>query len=65
MDIHLIDHSKKSISAQSHSDMKQESRIERAEAEITLNQFHNILRLSNVFPNFPFTKSETMGDYYL
>ena len=31
----------------------------------TYNQFHNILRLSNVLPNFPFTTSETMGDYYL
>ena len=29
------------------------------------NQFHNILRLSDVIPNFPFTTSETMGDYYL
>ena len=28
------------------------------------NQFH-ILRLSDVLPNFPFTTSETMGDYYL
>ena len=26
------------------------------------NQFHNILRLFDVLPNFPFT---TMGDYYL
>ena len=29
------------------------------------NQFHNILRLFDVLPNFPFTTSETMGDYYL
>ena len=29
------------------------------------NEFHNILRLFNVLPNFPFTTSETMGDYYL
>ena len=29
------------------------------------NQFHNILRLFNVLPNFPLTASETMGDYYL
>ena len=27
------------------------------------NQFHNILRLVDVLPNFPFTTSETMGDY--
>ena len=26
------------------------------------NQFHNILRLFDVLPNFPFTTSETMGD---
>ena len=29
------------------------------------NQFQNILRLFDVLPNFPFTASETMGDYYL
>ena len=27
--------------------------------------FHNILRLFDVLPNFPFTTSETMGDCYL
>ena len=31
----------------------------------TYNQFHNILRLFNVLPNFPFTTSETMCDYCL
>ena len=30
-----------------------------------LNHFHNILRLFDVLPNFPFTASETMRDYYL
>ena len=29
------------------------------------NQLHNILRLFDVLPNFPFTTSETMHDYYL
>ena len=29
------------------------------------NQFHNILRLFDVLPNFAFTTSETMSDYYL
>ena len=29
------------------------------------NQFHNILRLFDVLPNFPSTTSKTMGDYYL
>ena len=29
------------------------------------SQFHNILRLLDVLPNFPFTTSETMRDYYL
>ena len=29
------------------------------------NQFHNILRLFDVLPNFPLATSETMGDYYL
>ena len=27
--------------------------------------FHNILRLFDVLPNFSFTKSETMRDYYI
>ena len=29
------------------------------------NHFHNILRLFDVLPNFLFTTSETMRDYYL
>ena len=29
------------------------------------NHFHNILRLFDVLPNFSFTKSEIMCDYYL
>ena len=32
---------------------------------ITYNQFHNILRLLNVLPNFLFTTSETMSHCYL
>ena len=29
------------------------------------NHFHNFLRLSDVLPNFPFTKKEIMGVYYV
>ena len=29
------------------------------------NQFHNILRLFDLLPNFPSTTSEMMDDYYL
>ena len=29
------------------------------------NHSHNILRLFDVLPTFPFTSSETMRDYYL
>ena len=29
------------------------------------NHFNNILRPFDVLPNFPFTTSETMRDYYL
>ena len=29
------------------------------------NHFHNILRLLDVLTDFPFTTSETMGDYHL
>ena len=35
------------------------------QAAVIHNQFHNILRLFNVLPNFPLTTSETMSDYYL
>ena len=31
----------------------------------THNYFHNILRIFNVLPNYPFTTSEMMRDYYL
>ena len=36
-----------------------------AETLCTCNLFHNILRLFDVLPNFPFTTSETMANYYL
>ena len=29
------------------------------------NHIHNILKLLNVLPSFPFTTSEATGDYYL
>ena len=32
---------------------------------LTSNHFHNILKFFDVLPNFPFTTSETMRDYYL
>ena len=32
---------------------------------VTYNQFYDILRLFDVLPNFRFTTSETMCDYYL
>ena len=32
-------------------------------AEAYYNHFHNILRLFDVLPNFPFTTSETKRDY--
>ena len=31
----------------------------------TYNHFHNTLRLFDVLPNFHFTRSETVRDYYL
>ena len=33
--------------------------------DISYNRFHKILKLFDVLPNFPFTTSETMRDYYL
>ena len=33
--------------------------------ELFCNHFHNILRLFSVLPNFPFTTSETIRNYYL
>ena len=37
----------------------------RAEEYLEENQFDNILRLFDVSPNFDFTKSDPMGDYYI
>ena len=34
-------------------------------SEVACNHFHNILSLLDVLPNFLFTTSEAMGDYYL
>ena len=33
--------------------------------KLVYNQFHNILRLFDVLPNFPLATSKTMSDYYL
>ena len=33
--------------------------------KIVDNHFHNILRRFSALPNFHFTTSETMSDYYL
>ena len=34
-------------------------------SQITYNHFQNILKLFQVLPNLPFTKSEMMRNYYL
>ena len=39
--------------------------ITKEQEKISYNHFHNILKLFKVLPNFPFTTSETMRDYYL
>ena len=50
------------IPAEVNNKMSEESVV----ASLTrYNHFHNILRLSDVLPNFPFTASETMCNYYL
>ena len=41
------------------------NRIKLKQKTSNYNHFHNILRIVDVLPNFPFTISETMGDYYL
>ena len=33
--------------------------------KVVYNHFHNILRLFDVLPNFPFATREAMRDYYL
>ena len=54
-----------------NSEMERIGNMEREKANlvylllVNYNHFHNILRLFDVLPNFPFIKSETMGDYYL
>ena len=39
--------------------------MKKEKENITDNHFPNILRLVDVLPNFPFTTSEMMGNYYL
>ena len=39
-------------------------KIKKAKENFADNHFYNTLRLFDVLPNFPFTTSETMGDYY-
>ena len=40
-------------------------RTQKAKESFGDNQFHDILRLFYVFPNFTLTTRETMSDYYL
>ena len=40
-------------------------KTQKEKENFTDNQFGNILRLFNVSPNFRFTTSESIGDYYL
>ena len=40
-------------------------KIKKAKEIFADNRFHNILRLFDILPNFPFITSETMHDYYL
>ena len=40
-------------------------KTENAKENFADNHFHDILRLFDVLPNFPFITSETMADYYL
>ena len=39
--------------------------ISKKKKKYSYNQFHNILRLFDVLPNFSFTTSETIDDYYM
>ena len=49
----------------SEMEVKTKTKMEGRHLLANNNQFHNILRLSNVLPNFHFATSETMADYYL
>ena len=40
-------------------------KTQKAKEDFENNHFRNILRLSDYLPNFHFTTSETMRDYYL
>ena len=40
-------------------------RILKSKEDFSDNQVHNIVRLFNVLPNFPFSTSGTISDYYL
>ena len=37
----------------------------KAKEDFANNQVHNVLRIFDVLPDFPFTASETMRNYYL
>ena len=50
---------------EAHSEHHQTSTMERFSKVATYNQFHNILRFFDILPNFRFSTSETMPDYYL
>ena len=50
-------------SRKSWKDPLEDKRVERSLK--SCNHFHNILRLFDVLPNFPFTTSETIRHYYL
>ena len=39
--------------------------VGQVQSKESYNHFHNILRIFDVLPNYNFTTSETIGDYYL
>ena len=49
----------------SHSTRERSEQCVKSVQKLNYNHFQNILRLLDVLPRFPFTTSETMGDYYL
>ena len=48
-----------------HANLKFKVKIGILPIIMNYNHFHNILRLFDVLPNFLFTASETIGNYYL
>ena len=64
-DVFLKDKLNSSLNMTLFLKMKLFIKTQQAKGNLADNDFHNILRLFDILPNFPFTTSQTIRDYYL